>query len=812
MPLFEMPEQMDKDEMRAKSLRKRQCLVCPSRNLKMHEDPNPGSLEILVLSVKTPYIITSTMTQYRTFHDFMVECAPLSLGITNAANDTERQCCLGRKADLILKTKPKLVLCIGYESFKDIETLCGYSPTGIIDNVLFPTRLGNHNFWLMSVPQYDPKVAIMEAAPQIEMAMLTTPNALPQDLSEYNHLQGIEFILESGQIDAAFDLLENEPAVAFDIEGTGLRPYPNDYKLLSLALGTKDHVYAFPIWHPQTPKGFDAERVLERLFMLPKKTKVIAHHLGFEQEHMIFLLGEGFAYKGGDFDDTLAQAYLLHTGPKSLDALVRRAFGFHLKQLSDIDVTNLINTNLEKVLLYNALDTKYTHALWEVQDKQITDQGLRSIHAHQIRTILAGALMQTKGLHPNTEFIRAELENYSQVVQSRMVEFEKVPEVIAVIKKHGKCEPASHKDLQRLFYDEIGINPNAVQSFDEAFLATCKHPVAKIIDDLRDAEKVYGTYLVPLDKGADHENAGKHIHDDGLIHTIFNVCRTATGRTSSDKPNMQNYPSRGGKKRLRSVIKVPEGSTMYAIDQGQIEYRVIAALSKDPEMINAILHGLDIHGWWAKRLMEMFPGKFVKDETDAKEFKEFRNKCKNGLVFPFCFGSSAGNVGMNMGIKNPKQAELISQEFWSKHKRVREWQNELAGEINRNGCIYNAFGRRYLAPLRPNQIINYPIQGSASDLVTESMGHLARISVDEDLPAMCPVINIHDDLTFVIPDDQAAELLPRILAIMLETREYEWLPVPLTVEVSSGHTWGDLKELGTFSSEDLYGIPFPFAA
>jgi DNA polymerase I-like protein with 3'-5' exonuclease and polymerase domains len=253
---------------------------------------------------------------------------------------------------------------------------------------------------------------------------------------------------------------------------------------------------------------------------------------------------------------------------------------------------------------------------------------------------------------------------------------------------------------------------------------------------------------------------------------------------------------------------------------------VIAALSKDPVMIEAILNGLDIHGWWATRLDEMFPGLFLKKQglpcvkqvdhscqCDKCEFKAFRNKCKNGLVFPLCFGSQFDSIGENMGIADNEQAyNAIGNEFWGKHKVVHQWQENLLLQMNKLNYIENAFGRRYRGPLKREQIINYPIQGTASDIVTRAMVRLCKLSVQTKLKYLQPVINIHDDLCFYIPEEKLNDALAEIIPVMLDTRPLTFMPIPLLAEVAVGTHWANTKEIGTFSSEDLYGIPHPYKA
>ena len=813
--LFNMPSNKNKKaQQQSEILRKNQCTVCPLKSQKKsYQDNLLNPFDILVLGPQTPFTIDQTLTGFPTHHAFTVECGSLGAKIDDAVSI----CCMGRKLDLVEKYQPKIVITL--EGTTGLfENSIGYTSDIYSEGTILPTRYKNHDFWLIPIQDFHSRTQIMSIKNLLRAACENTPEV------ESNYYDGCQNVVQTDQIDDALRILSTG-LVACDIETYPLRPYDKDAALLSISLSNGTNTFNFPLFHPQTPSSFVALEFFPKFLEFASKNQLIFHNGAFDMEWLAKFLGEDFLYSNVRHD-TQAQAYLINIEPnrgKSLDALTRKYMGFNLKKLSNLDVTDLRQVPLDNVLKYNGLDAKYTYKLFHRQKRLIESQNLP--YAHQIEVIPAVVLMQNTGLVMNNAFIETETIKQKTDLDSKILNMMNLPVIQRYVKANGVFNPLSDTDVARLHHNYLGV-PATQTSFDEEFLAKRVDPVATALLDIRGINKLYSTYLAPINPKCDHKNAGKNIWPDGKIHCLFNTMRTATGRLSSDSPNMQNWPKRDGQVFLRECIGAPLGNKFVCIDYGQIEYRVIAALSKDKKMVNAIINGLDIHGWWANKLDEWFPGFFLKkqgypctkaiDKTkvcvcDKCEFKEFRNKCKNGLVFPFCFGSNYDSVGASMGITDKEKINFIGNAFWAEHQEVKAWQEELIGRLAKDGYILSGFKRRFRAPLRPNQAINYPIQSTASDFVTKGMARLCRKSVELKQPWIRPVLNIHDDLPAYIPEEYLAEAIQTILETMLDTREYDFLPVPLLAEVTIGDHWGLQKEFGEFSSQDFYGIPFPLA-
>lgn len=781
----------------SEALLKDQCKSCPLLADKCEDVPSKP-IDILLVSEKGLTKLDG-MFKYPAKHVWTTECIPLLRDSKYKVDATAKMCCLGRKLDFVKDLKPKLVIASGADAFKDLESLFGHLvQTKLPESILLPTRYEGHDFWFMCVPDKNLEIVILEHAELIQEAMETTPVILP------GNFDGVEFVTDNSELDEVFGWLLKQDIVAMDIETNGFKPYHDHSRILSLSLGNEERTFSFPIAHPQTPSDFNSTEVLIRLLDLARRVPIIAHNLIFELEWIAYTLGIDFLY-AGEYHDTMAQAYLLiKKGSLSLDFCIRRLFGFSLKLMSDIDVANLENTPLEQVLQYNALDVKYTAKLFAHQKKQLEAEDLLETYELQRSRIPAVAFMQLKGLSIDEEFIQVQSGIFQAEIKRQEKDIANLPEVQQHIQTYGKFNPLSNVDIKKLFQGQLKIKSD---NFDEEVLRKIKHPLAKHIIDLRLANGIFSKYILPFNKN--EPEGGELIFADNKIHTNFHTLFTATGRLSSSQPNVQNFPSHGGLKYIRNVVTAPPGYLMVAIDYGQIEARLIAALSQDEVLIQAIKDDYDIHMEWALKLIKLLPGTFVKDETDKKEVKAFRGNLKTAMVFPLLYGSSQTNVmdrGLApLGLKFNSQKYLTTffQDFWKRHKDVKPWHKRLNQEYTRFKCIRSPFKRKYRAPLRYTEIINYPVQGSASDIVVIAMTKLARLAYELNEPDICPVLNVHDDLTFYIPEDRLSELMPLILDAMLDTSDYEeWLSVPLTIEVSVGKSWGILEEFHTFSSVD----------
>lgn len=794
LPLFNLP---DEPSAKERVLRAKTCEVCPLKRYKCQDKPN-HQVDILVVSNPTQAIFYPEMTGYSTRHELLVECQGTGDLAPTVLSDASTACST-RKGNLITRLRPKIVLAMGWDVYSALEGLFGYQTDGYCDNNPLRTRYQGHDFWLVPINDQGSHLAYrqLQATGMIHRLMTESPAVDPISY------KGLVFPKTNTEILEAFAAMTG-PAYAFDYETTALRPYNRQSKLLSIAISDGDTTWSFGLHHPQTPQtNYDVQLVLSEFQKLSKRATLIAHNAPFEAEWSGYTFGTKFL-KESRIEDTMAQAYILYRSPRSLDFLVRKYLGISLKKQSDINVENLINEPLEQVLKYNGLDAKYTFKLWQKQRAEIQAQGLDQKYQEQIDTVPILVEMQIKGVQPDLPFIEKITGEYFPKLDEIKAACALMPEARQFLNQFGvPFNPLSDKDVAKLHHKILGVS-EGVRSFDEETLSTFSWPISAEILLCRDLNKLTGTYIAPLSKSAPHKNAGKAVHDDGLVHTIFKPCRTETGRLSSVEPNLQNQSKTGTTKFVRNWVYAPPGYTILSIDYGQMEYRMIAALSGDAEMIAAINAGLDVHKFWALRLNEYFNGHWIDDVNDPMQVANFRNIVKGMWVFALCFGSSKRSVAARMKISNwQTDVDKLIEEFWQKHSGVKAWHRDLEFQLGTRFYIENKFGRRYHAPLSFNQMINYPIQGTAADIALRAMVELWKLAHELDLPCLIPLFQIHDSLDFLIPTELLEDLVPLILSTMLDMSKLPWMTVPLLAEASVGTRWGEMKKLGEWSSEDF---------
>jgi len=239
-------------------------------------------------------------------------------------------------------------------------------------------------------------------------------------------------------------------------------------------------------------------------------------------------------------------------------------------------------------------------------------------------------------------------------------------------------------------------------------------------------------------------------------------------------------------------------------DYGQIEARVIAMASRDRVFTKALWDRYDVHMDWAERIAYAYPDRVggKKNLTDKKVMKTFRGDVKNQWVFPLFFGATLYKVSNELGIPDEYLKDLY-EEFWRTFEGVKSYQERMQREYKKNGYVECLTGRRRRAPLSYNQLINSPIQGTASDIVVDGMNRLSEMEV-WDYQAN---LNIHDSLTFILDEDELEEHTEVIVKEMLGCK-FPFINVPLTVEVSIGtENWQVMEEMGTFSSDEWLNFP-----
>lgn len=625
--------------------------------------------------------------------------------------------------------------------------------------------------------------------------------------------KGVEWVTgkEKGDLQRVISFLKwaaQQPSVGIDYETTHLRPYHEDAKILTAAVGTDERSMAFPIEHEGSGwSSFD-------IFVLndywveflddPHPIKRV-HNLAFEMEWTAFFYGKE-RLRRSKWACSMAQAFTLDErvgdekpGCFALAFLGLQHFGLNLKALSNVNRKKLADEPLVDVLKYNALDAKYHYLLGYCQDRLIHSAGLLDVYQMQLRRISTMVLAQLKGMPHDSQATKELDEKYVNIVANVLREIEEHPEVGEFKVRFGhEFRPSSNPDVVMMFRDVFGVKQSVGvgQSYgvDEEFLQGTGERLGELVIQFRKAAKQHSTYIEPLRSGSKR----LVVYPDGYLHTQLNTTFAETGRLSSEDPNLQNWTKRDPVgKEVRKQIK-PHGrnQVILAFDLGQIEARVIAMASRDPVFVKILWEDYDVHAEWTERIARRYPRwlDLKVNPVGSKQFKVKRNDIKNEWTFPLFFGASRRSVAGYLEIPEDILAPEY-EEFWRVFGGVLAWQKRLVAGYEKNGYVECLTGRRRRAPLSQNQVFNSPIQGTAADIVIDAMNRLSETGEDR----FQANLQIHDDLTFVECVDNIDSTAEFIIDCMLGV-SYPFINVPITVEMSVGENWYAMKEVGVFHS------------
>lgn len=754
----------------------------------------------------------------------------------------EIECCRPRIVADIEAAKPLVIVGIGDGPLAWATGVSGGALTH--RGSYFAVKIGNHVCWFYSIlyPNYVNKksykkseyeLAIEHDVRNLLNAIDTMATPQPKVYEGKELRAGIEIITgndpgDMQRLERALIDLAREPRSAVDVETSGLRPHMlKEPLLLTAAVGTFNRVIAFPVDHPD---GWGTmarrKRVKALLFdYLMESGRKAAHNLAMELEWFAFIYGDK-VLRRTEWDDTMALCHTLdeRPGTKSLNHQCRMNFGFGLKELSKVDVTRSnwwLEYPLKDILMYNGLDTKWTDKLRDqLMPKVEAEDVYAREYARKVR--LAPALIQTEqgGLPADFKYAQKQADTLKAATLKLEAKIKRCPEVKEYGQRFGTLSPTNPDHVLKMLRDickrdEIrvedkrgGVTTVRWTTDEEALskIPAVEVPSVPLILEHRGASKLVSTYVQPvLDR--------KIVCPDGLIRSKYSSMVAVTGRLASDDPNIQNWPSRKHKQ-IRGIVRAPDDAWIVACDYGQIEFRVVGMASEDPRLMEYCWNGYDVHGAWAKRVVEVYPGVIdwiVREfdvDWDEEGPKTLRQEMKNKWVFPQLFGSSVRSCAEQLHLPEDV-AEELAGEFWDEFPVVRRWQDKLVERYEKNLYVETLGGRRRRGPMTRNEIINLPIQGTAWDIVGEGYCAISEMADAAEDPEMQPRIIIHDDLTFIIADETLEPKLPIIVREMCKPR-FDYVTVPLVVEVKVGRRWHTLEEIAVYRSNVLFNTPNPY--
>lgn len=468
--------------------------------------------------------------------------------------------------------------------------------------------------------------------------------------------------------------------------------------------------------------------------------------------------------------DVLAENYLNYT-PVSITELIGKK-GVKQGNMKDVEVNKVVEYAGEDADITLQLKHKLAPLLKESDlDPLFNDVEIPLMH------VLAD--IENNGVRIDTDTLAKmskELEEESAKAQAEI--FEMAGEEFNV---------ASPKQLGIILFDKMKLvdKPKKTKTGQYATgedilskLAN-EHDIAKRILEFREYQKLKSTYVDALPTMISPV--------DGLVHTDYRQAVAATGRLSSNNPNLQNIPIRTKKGReiRKAFIPRDEDHVLMAADYSQIELRIVAAFAEDQSMIDAFKSGRDIHATTASKVFNI-----PLEEVD----REMRGKAK-GVNFGLIYGISAFGLAQNIGISRTEAQEIISA-YFNEFPGVKKYMDSQVNKARELTYVETILGRRrYLRDIHSKNMtmrghaernaINAPIQGSAADMIKIAMINIHKWMKEEGLKSKM-IMQVHDELVFDVHKSELEIMKTKIPELMMGAIKMD---VPMDVEVGIGENW-----------------------
>lgn len=574
-------------------------------------------------------------------------------------------------------------------------------------------------------------------------------------------------------------LMEQE-SVSFDTETTGTDA--NLVDLVGLSFSFKIHE-AFYVPLPENREEVIKILSFYKPFFENEAIEKVGQNIKYD---MLILKWYGISIKGKLFDTMLAH-YLIDPDTRhNMDVLSENYLGY-----TPISITKLIGSKgksqltmrdvpVEKVLDYAAEDADVT-----LQLSQIFKSKLHVLNATKLAEEIENPLIyvladvEKEGIKIDSEA----LKNYSSELEIEIRKFEQI-----VYEKAGvKFNIASPKQLGEVLFDKLQLDPKAkktktgqYQTGEDVLVALAsKSDIVKDILDFRQLQKLKSTYVDALPLLVNPKT--------GRVHTSFNQAVAATGRLSSNNPNLQNIPikTERGREVRKAFIPRDENHIILSADYSQIELRVIAHISQEANMIEAFINNIDIHTATAAKVYGI-----PIEEVDSNQ----RRNAK-AVNFGIIYGQSAFGLSQNLGIPRKEAAEIIEQ-YFAQYPGIKKYMSDTMNFARENGYVETIMGRRrYLRDINSaNQTvrgfaernaINAPIQGSAADMIKIAMIRIHKEMIEKNLQSKM-TLQVHDELVFDVLKSEKEVMKELIVNHMKNAIQ---LSVPVVVEIGEGKNW-----------------------
>jgi DNA polymerase I len=573
--------------------------------------------------------------------------------------------------------------------------------------------------------------------------------------------------------------------ICIDTETTGIDA--NNVQLVGLSFSNTTHTgYYLPV--ANDGDGADgAKHILEKLKPLFEDETItwIGQNLKYD---FLVLKWYGVILKGKTFDTMLAHYVIEPEGRRSMDILSEQFLGY-----APVSIENLIGKKgknqgtmrdvpLDQITEYAAEDADITYQLKECFEPLLAKREVKRVF-EEVENPLMQVLvdMEFEGVKVDEQF----LNEYSKVLEADIkISEERVFEQAGV-----RFNLASPKQLGEVLFDILKIDPKAKKTKTGQYATgedvltklAAKHKIVDDILNFRELSKLKSTYVDALPAIVNPKT--------GRIHTSYAQAVAVTGRLSSTNPNLQNIPIRSerGREVRKAFIPRDPARILVSADYSQIELRVVAAISGDPNMCDAFKQGKDIHTATAAKVYGI---------AEADVTKEQRYKAKS-VNFGIIYGQGAFGLAENIGISRTEAKEIIDN-YKKEFPNIQLYMDQQINKAKEQGFVETLMGRkRWLRDINSSNFtvrgfaernaINSPIQGSAADMIKLAMIKIHREMKKQHWESKM-ILQVHDELVFDAVESELPALKELILSCMTTAME---LPngVPVEAEIGQGKNW-----------------------
>ncbi|PQO29994.1 DNA polymerase I [Blastopirellula marina] len=608
---------------------------------------------------------------------------------------------------------------------------------------------------------------------------------LQQDQLDYQTINTLDELRELVTVLAA------QTRISIDTETTHTSPRWAD--LVGISVAWKPGVARYiPIQSPEEDVQLPLDEAIEilRPVLEDPNVKKLGQNLKYDE---IVFRGVGVQLAGVDFDTMIAH-YLLEAGARShgLDELARRYLQHETVKISELIGTGkkqilMSQVPLEKVSYYACEDADIPLRLFEILNERLDEEGLNDLFDDvEIPLIDVLVEMEYNGIRVDTDRLTQLSGDYGQ----RLEELETQIYEIA----GQPFNIASPKQLAEILFEKRGLpiikKTKTGASTDAEVLEQLakQDPLPQKIVEYRQYAKLKNTYIDAL--------PNMICPKTNLVHTSFNQVVAATGRLSSNEPNLQNIPIRTKEgKDIRSAFKASrEDWVLVCADYSQIELRVLAHYSKDQALRDAYQQNQDIHARVASEVYGI----------PLAEVSSSERRSAKAINFGIVYGQSAFGLAKALDIEKDKAFGFIDA-YFRKYPGVDDFMENTLQQCYKDGFVKTYLGRRrkidgVRSPQKRDRMarqllmpertaVNTVIQGSAADIIKLAMLRVHQALMTADLEARL-LLQIHDELVFEAPPEEVPELVRLISHEMVHAVE---LDVPLVVDVESGLNWAECE-------------------